>query len=63
MCQLLDEDGGQCSSLVRVVAFNTAQGRSLDVTDDIAVEFVRACADRREIPQSIADFIADHPPE
>ena len=37
-------------------AFNTAESWSLDVT-----ELVRACADRREIPRSIVDFIADRP--
>ena len=28
------------------------------MTDDIAAELVRACAGRREISQSIVDFIA-----
>jgi hypothetical protein len=37
-------------------AFNTAESWSLDVT-----ELVRARADRREIPRSIVDFIADRP--
>ena len=43
---------------VRIVAFNTAEGWSRDVTDEIAAEL--ACADRGEMPQSIVDFIADH---
>jgi hypothetical protein len=62
ICHLLDGEG-QCSSPVRVVAFNTAESWSLDVTDDIAAELVRGCADRREIPPSIAEFNADHPSE
>jgi hypothetical protein len=56
---LLD-GGGQCSSPVR---FNAAESWSLDVTDDIAAELVGACADRREIPPSIAEFNADHQSE
>ena len=51
---------GQYSSPVRIVAFNPAEGRSRDVTDDIAAELAQACADRGEMPPSIADFIADH---
>jgi len=51
---------GQYSSPVRVVAFNTAEGWSRDVTEDIAAELAQACADRGEMPPSIADFIADH---
>jgi hypothetical protein len=51
---------GQYSSPVRIVAFNTAEGWSRDVTEDIAAELAQACADRDEISPSIADFIADH---
>ena len=51
---------GQYSSPVRIVAFNPAEGRSRDMTDDIAAELAQACADRGETPVSIADFIADH---
>jgi hypothetical protein len=54
---------GQYSSPVRIVAFNTAEGWSRDVTDDIAAELAQACADRDEISPSIVDFIADHPPK
>jgi hypothetical protein len=35
----------------------------MPLTDDIAAELMRANADRREIPQSIVDFIADRPPK
>ena len=51
---------GQYMSPVRIVAFNTAEGWSRDVTEDIAAELAQACADRGEMPPSIADFIADH---
>ena len=54
---------GQYSSPVCVVAFNTAEGWSLDVSEGIAATLAQACADRGEIPSSIADFIADHPSE
>ena len=47
-------------SPVRIVAFNTAEGWSRDVTEDIAAELAQACADRDEISPSITDFIADH---
>ena len=48
---------GQYSSPVCVVAFNTAEGWSRDVTDEIAAEL--ALATRRDT-QSIAEFIANH---
>ena len=51
---------GQYSSPVCVVAFNTAEGWSRDVTEDVAGELAQACADRDEISPSIADFITDH---
>jgi len=50
----------QYSSPVRIVAFNTAEGWSRDVTDEIAAELAQACVNRGEMPPSIADFIADH---
>jgi hypothetical protein len=51
---------GQFSSPVRIVAFNTAEGWSRDVTREIAAELAQACAYRGETPPSIVDFIADH---
>ena len=42
---------------VGIVAFNIAEGWSRDVSDKIAAEL--ACADRGEMPPSIAGFIAD----
>ena len=46
---------GQYSSPVRIVVFNTAEGWSRDVTEEIAVELAqawlaKACADRGEMP-------------
>jgi hypothetical protein len=55
--QLLE---GQYLSPVRIVAFNTAEGWSRDVSDEIAAELAQACADRSETPRSIVDFITDH---
>jgi len=51
---------GQCEEPVRIVAFNTAEGWSRDVTEEIAAELAQACAGRSEMRRSIADFIADH---
>ena len=48
---------GQYSSPVRVIAFNTAEGWSRDVTEEIAAELAKAWL---AMPPSIADFIADH---
>ena len=57
MQDLLD---GQYDEPVRIVAFNTAEGWSRDMTEEIAAELAQACADRGEMPPSIANFIADH---
>jgi hypothetical protein len=51
---------GEYNNPVRIVAFNAAEGWCRDVTKDIATELARACADRGEMPASIADFIDDH---
>jgi hypothetical protein len=48
---------GQKSNPVRVVAFNTAEGCSRDVSDDVADELRQRCADRGEIPNSLVDFL------
>ena len=45
---------------VRIVAFNTAQGWSRDVTRDIASELQEICAERGETPGSIGEFIREH---
>jgi hypothetical protein len=51
---------GQYSLPVRIVAFNTAEGWSRDVTDDIANELRKRCADVGEIPSSLQEFLDEH---
>jgi hypothetical protein len=52
---------GQYSSPVRVVAFNTAERWSEDVSEDVAEEIRRRCDLRmRELPASISDFVERH---
>jgi len=49
---------GQYSNPVRVIAFNTAQGWSRDVSEDIAHELRQRCADQmRELLSSLEDFV------
>jgi hypothetical protein len=48
---------GQYSNPVRVVTFNTAEGWSRDVTDDVADELRERCADRGETPPSLLEFL------
>jgi hypothetical protein len=51
---------GQYSSPVRIVAFNTAEGWSRDVTEDIADDLQDAWSQRAEIPEPIEEFIQEH---
>jgi hypothetical protein len=52
---------GQYSDPVRVVAFNTAEGWSRDVTNDIADELAKWFSEQdREIPPTLEDFIQRH---
>jgi len=51
---------GQYGKPVRIVAFNTAEGWSRDVTVDIADELRRRYAEFGEVPDSILDFIEAH---
>jgi len=48
---------GQYSHPVRIVAFNTAEGWSRDVTMDIAEELRRRYVEFGEVPDSILDFM------
>jgi len=48
---------GQYSNPVRVVALNTAEGWSRDVSDDVADELRERCANRGEVPSYLADFL------
>jgi hypothetical protein len=52
---------GQCSNPIRVVAFNTTEGWSRDVSEEIADELrQRLGVEDREIPPVLADFIDRH---
>jgi hypothetical protein len=49
---------GQYSDPVRVVAFNTAEGWSQDVSSEIVQELRRRCdLQMRDVPSSIQDFV------
>ena len=48
---------GQYENPVRIVAFNTAEGWSRDVTVDIADELRRRYVEFDEVPDSILDFM------
>jgi len=48
---------GQYRHPVRIVAFNTAEGWSRDVTLDIADDLRRRYVEFGEVPDSILDFI------
>jgi hypothetical protein len=51
---------GQYGDPVRVVAFNTAAGWSCDVTEEIAHELRRRCADEGDMPRSLQSFLEHH---
>jgi hypothetical protein len=48
---------GQYRHPIRVVAFNTSEGWSRDVTMDIADELRRHYAEFGEVPDSVLDFM------
>jgi hypothetical protein len=48
---------GQYENPVRIVAFNTAEGWSRDVTAEIADELRRRCAAQGDFPESLLAFI------
>ena len=55
IADLLD---GQYSSPVRVIACNTAEGWSRDVSENVARELRRRCAEQaRELPAYLQDFV------
>ena len=54
---LIDE---QYQNPVRIVAFNTMEGWSCDVTVDIADELRRRYAEFSEVPDSILNFMEAH---
>jgi hypothetical protein len=52
---------GQYSNPFRVVAFNTAERWSEDVSEDVARELRRRCdLQMRELPASLLDFVERH---
>jgi hypothetical protein len=52
---------GQYSNPVRVIAFNVAEGWSLDISADVAAELRRRCdLQLRDVPSSIQDFVERH---
>jgi hypothetical protein len=52
---------GQYNMPVRVVSFNTAEGWSRDVSEEIAEAVIEACArSGQDIPASLEDFIDQH---
>jgi hypothetical protein len=52
---------GQYGNPIRVVAFNTAERWSEDVSEDVARELRRRCdLQMRELPASISDFVERH---
>ena len=55
IADLLD---GQYRRPVRVIAFNTAEGWSRDLSEDVAHELRRRCANQeRELPGSVEPFV------
>src|SRR5882757_5695562 len=52
---------GQYKDPVRIVAFNTAEGWSQDVSEDVAHELRRRCdLQLRDVPSSIQNFVERH---
>jgi hypothetical protein len=48
---------GQYNNPARIVAFNTAEGWSRDVSEDVADELAERCAERDEVPISLQHFL------
>ena len=52
---------GQYKDPVRVVAFNTAERWSQDVSEDVANELLRRCGiQMRDVPSSVQDLVERH---
>ena len=52
---------GQYSNPIRVVAFNTAERWSEDVSEDVAHELRRRCdLQLRDLPSALSDFVERH---
>jgi hypothetical protein len=53
---------GQYSNPVRIVAFNTAEGWSRDVSEEVAQILSQRCAEeRRDLPSSVQEFVGRNP--
>jgi hypothetical protein len=58
---IVDLLDGQYNNPVRVIAFNTAEGWSQDVSEDIAQDLRRRCdLQQSDVPTSIQDFVEQH---
>ena len=58
---IIDLLDGQYKNPIRVVAFNTAEGWSQDVSGDVADELRRRCdLQLRDVPSSLSDFVERH---
>jgi hypothetical protein len=58
---IVDLLDGQYQNPVKVVAFNTAEGWSQDVSEDIAQELRRRCdLQLRDVPSIVQDFVEGH---
>jgi hypothetical protein len=58
---ILDLLSGQYNNPICVVAFNTAERWSEDVSQDVACELRRRCdLQRRDLPSSIQEFVERH---
>ena len=54
---------GQFCNPVRIVGFNTAEGWSRDVSEDVARELCQRCADQmRELPGFLQQFVERYEP-
>ncbi|MBR1157393.1 hypothetical protein [Bradyrhizobium sp. JYMT SZCCT0428] len=52
---------GQYSNPIRVIAFNTAERWSEDVSEDVANELRRRCdLQMRDLPSALSDFVERH---
>ena len=51
---------GQYRNPVRIAAFDTTEGWSRDVTEEIAVALHERCAEAGAVPQSLQQFLEQH---
>jgi hypothetical protein len=55
---IIDLLDGQYRNPIKIVAFNTAEGWSQDVSEDIALELRRRCdLQLRDVPSNIQEFV------